>query len=197
MGKKHKPFTGEIEHHKAVGKGPHVDLPPERLPEVAFIGRSNVGKSSLINALLGRKNIAKTSSKPGATRALHFFSVNEEFTLVDLPGYGYAALGRETAENLSKRVQQYFRERCTLKCVYVLVDTRRGLKEVDEDMLQTLSEMGVPSRIVLTKGDKAKHEERDKVIKSLADRGGAMATAMMTGFGIDEVRSHMREVCGL
>lgn len=197
MAKKSKPFKGDVVHIKAIGKGGNVDLPPEKYPEVAFIGRSNVGKSSLINALLGRKNLAKTSSKPGATRSLHFFEVGNKFTLVDLPGYGYATLGRKTAENLSKRVQFYFQERCTLKCVYVLVDTRRGLMESDEEMLDALAAFGVPSRIILTKGDKAKYEERDKVIADLADRGAPIPTAMATDFGIEDVREHMREVCGL
>ena len=130
-------------------------LPPAGLPEVAFAGRSNVGKSSLVNALTGRKTLARTSHTPGRTQQLNFFNLAERLVLVDMPGYGYAKVSRERRESWDHLVRGYLRARVPLRCVFLLVDARHGLKESDEEMLCFCDEAAVSVRIVLTKLDKA------------------------------------------
>jgi|TARA_Y100001960_G_scaffold248166_1_gene263669 GTP-binding protein len=145
---------------------PDEVFPEESKPEVAFVGRSNVGKSSLINGFLGRKKLARTSSTPGATRSIHFYDINQ-FLLVDLPGYGYAKLSKTKSAQINAWVTQYFASRRTLKLVCVLVDGRHGLKDSDKEMLQTLVELGVPSQVVLTKFDKVKATEFKRIEKKV------------------------------
>jgi GTP-binding protein len=128
--------------------------PPPGPPEIAVAGRSNVGKSSLLNALLGRRGLARTSATPGRTRQLNFFLVNERFTLVDLPGYGFAA-GSE-AERLAwgPLVEHYLGERPTLRGVVLVIDVRRGLEAEERDVLAYLAALGLPAAVVATKVDK-------------------------------------------
>lgn len=145
---------------------PDEVFPEETKSEVAFVGRSNVGKSSLINGFLGRNKLARTSNTPGATRSIHFYDI-EKFLLVDLPGYGYAKLSKTQSAQINAWVSDYFASRRTLKLVCVLVDARHGLKDSDKKMLQTLVELGVQSQIVLTKYDKVKAKEFKKVEKDL------------------------------
>ncbi len=128
--------------------------PPARLPEVAIAGRSNVGKSSLLNALLGRRGLARTSSTPGRTRQLNFFLVNERFVLADLPGYGFAVGSAAERRSWGPLVEGFLRERATLRGVAVLVDARRGLEPEEDDLLAFLAHVDLPAAIVATKLDK-------------------------------------------
>jgi GTP-binding protein len=127
-------------------------MPPTGLPEIAFAGRSNVGKSSLINALLGRA-IAHVSKTPGRTQQLNFFDVAATFYLVDMPGYGYAKVSKDKKANWDQLIRDYLRGRTSLRVVFVLIDSRRGLKDVDLDMMKMLDEAAVQYRIILTKTD--------------------------------------------
>lgn len=128
--------------------------PDSRLPEYAFIGRSNVGKSSLINMLTNRKGLAMTSSKPGKTLLINHFLINENWHLVDLPGYGYATAGKQTREQLKKIIEDYILEREQLTCLFLLIDCRHEPQKIDVEFMEWLGESGVPFSIVFTKLDK-------------------------------------------
>ena len=134
-------------------------MPEASLPEVAFAGRSNVGKSSLINALTGRKTLARTSRTPGRTQQLNFFNIGGRFFLVDMPGYGYAQVSRDTKMAWDQLITDYLRGRQSLRCVYILIDSRHGLKDSDHELMDMLDEAAVPCRIVFTKADKAGEDE--------------------------------------
>jgi GTP-binding protein len=140
-------------------------IPPATLPEIAFAGRSNVGKSSLINAITNRKALARTSHTPGRTQQLNFFDVQGQFLLVDMPGYGYAKVSKKQREEWNKVMRAYLRGRVTLRCVFVLVDARHGLKESDIEMMNMLNETAVPYRILLTKSDELKKSEYEGVLE--------------------------------
>jgi GTP-binding protein len=129
-------------------------LPPAALPEITFAGRSNVGKSSLVNALTGRRMLARTSKTPGRTRQLNFFDLGGELMLVDLPGYGYADASKAAIESWTALVRRYLRSRAALRRVCLLIDARHGIKEPDRPVLQMLDHAGVSYQIVLTKTDK-------------------------------------------
>ncbi|MCP4354605.1 MAG: YihA family ribosome biogenesis GTP-binding protein [Proteobacteria bacterium] len=152
--------------HLVFSAHPDEVFPEESISEVAFIGRSNVGKSSLINAFLGRNKLARTSNTPGATRSIHFYDI-EKFLLVDLPGYGYAKLSKAKSAQINRWVSSYLGSRRSLKLVCVLVDSRHGLKDSDRNMLRVLAELGVQSQVILTKLDKAKAAELKKSEKTL------------------------------
>jgi len=141
--------------------------PPPDKTEVAFAGRSNVGKSSLLNALVNRKNLARTSSTPGRTQALNFFRVNDRFTFVDLPGYGYARVSREVKKSWRGMVETYLRNRPTLKAVVVIVDIRRDLEEDDRSLMEWLKQEGKQVIPVLTKVDKLSRKERESRARKL------------------------------
>ncbi len=138
-------------------------IPPDTLPEIAFVGRSNVGKSSLINALTNRNALARTSHTPGRTQQLNFFNLGDKLLLVDMPGYGYAKVSKEMKKNWRNLINTYLKGRASLRCVFVLVDSRHGLKDVDKEIMEMLDMAAVPYRIVLTKIDKQKKEEADKI----------------------------------
>jgi len=131
-------------------------LPPPNLPEVAFWGRSNVGKSSLINALTNRRQLARASGDPGRTRELNFFNLADAIHLVDLPGYGFAKAPKKTAEVWTRLTEAFLKGRPNLKRVYVLIDARHGLKPADQLMMDGLDDAAVSYQIVLTKADKLK-----------------------------------------
>lgn len=152
-----------------------ADFPRDGRPEIAFVGRSNVGKSSLLNALLGRKGLAKTSATPGKTQTLNFFSVNGKYYFVDLPGYGFAKVPTKIKTEWSKALMEYLATRQELRLVVVLVDGRHEPSRLDEEMLELLEEAERPVLIVATKVDKLKQ----------ADRAG-VPRAVRAGLRLDE-----------
>jgi GTP-binding protein len=141
--------------------------PPPDKTEVAFAGRSNVGKSSLLNALVNRKNLARTSATPGRTQALNFFRVNDRFIFVDLPGYGYARVSHEVKRSWGGMVETYLGNRPNLKAVVVIVDIRRDLEEDDRTVMARLKQEGKEVIPVLTKVDKLNHKEREARIREM------------------------------
>ncbi len=143
-------------------------LPAADRTEVAFAGRSNVGKSSLINALTGRNTLARTSNTPGRTQQLNFFDLGGALYLVDMPGYGYAKVSKSTREQWNRLIKNYLRGRPTLRCVFILIDGRHGMKESDEELMTMLDEAAVNYRIILTKCDKAKKAEMIKIKEDLS-----------------------------
>jgi GTP-binding protein len=144
-----------------------VDMcPKSTLPEYAFIGRSNVGKSSLINMLTGRKKLAMTSSMPGKTMLINHFLINKEWYLVDLPGYGFAKRGKKATEQLQHIIEKYILEREQLTCLFVLIDSRLTPQKIDLEFIEWLGENGVPFCIVFTKADKNKAGELKKNINT-------------------------------
>lgn len=139
--------------------------PKEKIPEYAFIGRSNVGKSSLINMLTSRKSLAKTSGKPGKTQLINHFIINKEWHLVDLPGYGYAKVSKSTKKVFQKFITQYFKFREQLICAFVLVDIRHKPQPIDLQFMQYLGENSIPFCIIFTKADKLKPKAIENHIK--------------------------------
>lgn len=146
------------------------DYPKDGRPEFAFVGRSNVGKSSLLNALLGRKGLAKTSSTPGKTQTINFFDVNGALYFVDLPGYGYAKVPLKVKENWGRVLTAYLRERDELRLVVLLVDARHEPTERDLDMLELLDRAEAPTLIVATKIDKVKRGQRKQRLEAIRRR---------------------------
>ena len=145
----------EITSAEFVVSNSRADMCPKtNLPEYAFIGRSNVGKSSLINMLTGRKGLAMTSSTPGKTLLINHFLVNKEWYLVDLPGYGYAQRGKKMMEKIQKLIEYYVLEREQMTCLFVLVDSRLEPQKIDLEFMEWLGENGVPFAIIFTKADK-------------------------------------------
>lgn len=144
-----------------------VDLcPNSSLPEYAFIGRSNVGKSSLINMLTGRKSLAKTSAKPGKTQLINHFLINKNWHLVDLPGYGYAQVSKSTKRVFQKFITAYFEKRTQMVCAFVLIDSRHKPQPIDMEFMQWLGENAIPFCIIFTKGDKLKPKALEKNIEN-------------------------------
>jgi GTP-binding protein len=143
-------------------------LPEDSLPEVAFLGRSNVGKSSLVNALTGRRMLARTSNTPGRTRQLNFFELDRRLMLVDLPGYGYAAASKSAIAAWTRLVQQYLRQRGSLRRVYLLVDSRHGIKQPDRPVMAMCDTAGLSFQVVLTKIDKLGPAARGAVEEEVA-----------------------------
>ena len=176
-------------------------LPAADLPEVAFAGRSNVGKSSLINALVGQKHLARASNEPGRTREVNFFLLDETLRLVDLPGYGFARASKSATSQFQNLGRAYLRGRPNLKRVYLLIDARHGLKAVDGEALDALDLAAVSYQIVLTKADKLKPAEVAEVAeataKAVARRPAAfprvLATSSETGAGLPELRAEIAE----
>ncbi len=143
------------------------DLPESSLSEIAFIGRSNVGKSSLINALVNKKDLARTSNTPGRTQLLNFFNLADQMILVDLPGYGYAKVSRSQVKEWTKLVRKYLVGRPSLRRVCVLVDSRHGLKESDTEMMDMLDKAAVSYQVILTKIDKKKAKDLDSLTEKI------------------------------
>ncbi len=172
-------------------------LPPPEFNEVAFAGRSNVGKSSLVNALTGRSTLAKTSNTPGRTQQLNFFNLGGLLYLVDMPGYGYAKVSKEVREQWDHLIFEYLRGRPNLRSVLILIDSRHGLKESDIHLMDLLDKAAVNYRIVLTKCDKASQKEREAMIQKItqilvkhpAAFPSIAITSSETGEGMDVLRT--------
>ena len=186
------------------GAAAPADLTAPAGIEVAFAGRSNVGKSSLINALTGQKTLARTSNTPGRTRQLNLFGAETGLTIVDMPGYGYARAPKKEAAWWQRMARAYLAGRPNLRRVYLLVDARHGLKANDSEMLDLLDKAAVSYQIVLTKADKPKPAELDAVTAAtaaaIARRPAAhpdiIATSALTGAGIDRLRAEIAELIG-
>lgn len=172
-------------------------LPPLTLSEFGFVGRSNVGKSSLVNALTGRKTLARVSHTPGRTQQLNFFNLYGRMLLVDMPGYGYAKVSKGQSSAWNHLVRSYLRGRATLRCVFVLIDGRHGIKESDLDVMKLLDESAVSYRLVLTKADDASPKELaenkartlDVLRKHPAAYPDIITTSAHSGTGIAELRA--------
>jgi len=179
-------------------------MPSTDLPEVAFAGRSNVGKSSLINGLVGMHKLARASNEPGRTREVNFFDLDGRMRLVDLPGYGWAKASKATTKKFQDLGRDYLRGRVTLKRVYLLIDSRHGLKSVDAEALDALDLAAVSYQIVLTKADKLKKGEGEVVqaatLKAISKRPAAFPVVALTssekGLGLPELRAEIMRTTG-
>ena len=201
-----EPSAEEIEHGRRLfarpcrfltGVARLEQLPPADLTEIAFAGRSNVGKSSLVNALTGRKTLARTSNTPGRTRQLNFFSLDDRLILVDLPGYGYARVSKSEVTAWTRTLRDYLRGRVPLRQVCLLIDARHGIKPNDREMMDLLDETAVIYRVILTKVDKLRDDALERCISDTADvlrqRPAAhphiAATSAIRQIGIPQLRA--------
>ncbi len=179
-------------------------LPPPSLPEIAFAGRSNVGKSSLINALLNRTSLARISHTPGRTQQLNFFNLGKRLFIVDMPGYGYAAVSKAKIKVWSRLIQDYLKGRVPLKRVFLLIDSRHGFKPTDEAVMDELDKAAVTYQIVLTKTDKATETHLKAVVEqitlTLKKHPAAFPTPLLTSShkkeGLDPLRNTIAELVG-
>ncbi len=176
-----------------------VDYPELDLPEIAFVGRSNVGKSSLINKLLNRRSLAKTSSTPGKTRLINYFLINKDMVFVDLPGYGYAKISKKERESLGKMVEKYLSTSQNLKMVAVLQDIRREQTDMDRVMIDLIRHYGIPVLLIYTKADKFSNNQRIQRLKKLGSSltpidFGPIPFSSSTGAGREKVWELINEV---
>jgi GTP-binding protein len=178
------------------------NLPPEGLPEVAFVGRSNAGKSSLVNALTGRKTLARVSQTPGATRQINFFSLSGRLMLVDLPGYGFAKRSKTEAAAWQEMIFAYLRGRARLRRVALLIDARRGVMDTDEQVMDLLDKAAVSYGLVLTKIDEVRPADRATALdaagaaagKHVAALAEVLATSALDGTGIPVLRARLASI---
>lgn len=179
-----------------MGAVSEATLPSPKLPEIAFAGRSNVGKSSLLNALVNRKSLARTSNTPGRTQELNFFMLDERLIMVDLPGYGYAKVAKKKVSSWTGLIFNYLRGRVNLKRVFVLIDSRHGIKETDTEMMKELDKAAVTYQLVLTKTDKISEAQLSKLLSDLVPAikkhpacfPEILSTSSVKKTGIDELR---------
>ncbi len=165
-----------------------TQMPTDGAPEFAFVGRSNVGKSSLLNMLLGRKNLVKTSKKPGKTITINFFSVNKAFYLVDLPGYGFAKRSKREQAKWAAFIEEYLVNRRSLQRVFILIDSRRGVMESDEEMIAFLEYHRLPYALIYTKADKL-----GKNAQRALQKKGVFVTAAPVALGRESVWEYIEE----
>ncbi|MDQ8755113.1 ribosome biogenesis GTP-binding protein YihA/YsxC [Sphingosinicella sp. LHD-64] len=200
-----KLFSGPVSFLKSA---PELKfLPDPTVPEIAFAGRSNVGKSSLLNRLTNRNGLARTSNTPGRTQELNFFDVGEplQLRLVDMPGYGFAKAPKEMAKRWRYLVNDYLRGRQVLKRTLVLIDSRHGLKDIDREVMKMLDDAAVSYHVVLTKADKIKPTELDAVARATAEEARkhpaahpeVIATSSEKGTGMDRLRTAVLEAAEL
>jgi GTP-binding protein len=177
--------------------------PKEQLPEYAFIGRSNVGKSSLINMLTGQNKLAKTSGRPGKTQLINHFKINNEWFLVDLPGYGYAKVSKSIKKTFQSFIKNYFLQREQLICTFVLIDSRLEPQKIDLEFMEFLGENGIPFSIVFTKADKIKLNELNKNIQFYSKKMTStlweemppyFATSATNSLGKEELLNYIEEI---
>jgi len=179
-----------------------ASLPEFGLPEVAFAGRSNVGKSSLVNALTGRLTLAKVSSRPGLTRQINFFALGHRLMLVDLPGYGFAQVGKALKQSWQDLAAAYLRGRPTLQRICLLIDARHGLKDIDRDTMKSLDRAAVVYQLVLTKADTVKGPALQRIVEQTtaalrhfpAAHPEVMVTSASEGIGIAEMRAELERL---
>lgn len=197
-----KLFSGPIDFLKSAPQLQH--LPDPTVPEIAFAGRSNVGKSSLINAVTNRNKLARASNTPGRTQELNYFDVGRDpliFRLVDMPGYGFAEAPKDMVKRWRFLINDYLRGRQVLKRALVLIDARHGLKDVDRDVMKMLDDAAVSYHLVLTKIDKVKPTELDKTLAAIRVEAGKhpaahpliLPTSSETGAGLPELRTAILE----
>ncbi|MDT0642385.1 ribosome biogenesis GTP-binding protein YihA/YsxC [Zunongwangia sp. F363] len=178
-----------------------AQCPKSQLPEYAFIGRSNVGKSSLINMLTGRKSLAKTSSTPGKTQLINHFLINNNWHLVDLPGYGYAKVSKSTKNTFQKFITAYFEKREQMLCAFVLIDSRHNPQKIDMEFMQWLGEHQIPFCIIFTKADKLKPKELQRnleiyegeMLQTWVEMPQYFVTSASSGLGKNEVLDYIEE----
>ena len=180
----------------------YEQLPETNLPEIAFAGRSNVGKSSLLNRLTGHKNIARTSNTPGRTQQINFFNLGEKLILTDLPGYGYAKAQRSVVDKWTLLVNSYIKGRAQLRRVCLLIDSRHGIKSTDLEAMALMDSAAIVYQVIFTKCDKVKVEEQRKLIektgkaiaKNIAAHPKVLITSSVKGYGLDELRAVIGEL---
>lgn len=178
------------------------NCPDSRLPEYAFIGRSNVGKSSLINMLTERKSLAKTSAKPGKTQLINHFLINKNWHLVDLPGYGYAKVSKSVKKTFQKFITAYFEKREQMICAFVLIDSRHEPQNIDLEFMQWLGERQIPFCIIFTKADKLKpmalerniENYETQMLETWAEMPQYFVSSATTGLGKDEILEYINSV---
>jgi GTP-binding protein len=168
--------------------GTPATFPSDRLPEVAFLGRSNVGKSSLINSLLGRKGLAFTSNTPGRTQTINFYRIDGAYYFVDLPGYGYARVPPHFAEEWKKLIEEYLQNRETLKLSCLILDSRRGWMDKDLDLKRWLEYRGRPYLVIATKTDKVNQSEQERGMRAIRKEGvEPLPFSALSGRGVREI----------
>ena len=178
-----------------VSNSDYLKCPPPEKPEYAFVGRSNVGKSSLINMLTGNGKLAKTSVQPGKTQLINHFEINGDWYLVDLPGYGYARISKKQREKWNKMMKGYLLNRPNLMCVFVLVDSRIPPQEIDIELINFLGENGVPLMVIFTKTDKNKQREtaqninsfKRRMLQDWEDLPEMLLSSSVTGYGRENI----------
>ena len=193
----------EIHHAAFVMSNTDIRKCPEgRLPEYAFIGRSNVGKSSLINMLTGRRQLAMTSQKPGKTQLINHFIINDSWYLVDLPGYGYARRSRENREQLRRMIETYILGREQLTCLFVLLDCRHEAQRIDLEFMEWLGQNGVPFAIIFTKTDKISRSRlqenlaayRERMLETWEELPPIMTSSSEKQEGREEILAYIDEI---
>ena len=189
-----------IRAHFVTSAASPSDFPPPSLPEVAVVGRSNVGKSSLINALVGQAGLARTSRTPGRTRLVNWFEIDERFHLVDLPGYGYAEVSQAMRDSWRPLIEGYLAGRTSLAGVLLLIDIRRGVQEEELDFAPWLAERAMPVVVALTKADKLAKNKRmlevGRVKKALGLPRDPLAVSALSGEGIDPLWRAVAQLAG-